>query len=75
MSGVVVVTGAAKGIGRAICERLQKDDQTFVRSPKNAGKQQFAGMRWWMPRTAWMSSGIVRPSSGPFQPSRKPTNS
>jgi cytochrome P450 len=28
-----------------------KDDSTFVRSPKNAGKRQFAGMRWWMPRT------------------------
>ena len=28
-----------------------KDDVTFVRSPKNAGKRQFAGMRWWMPRT------------------------
>src|SRR5204863_3530832 len=28
-----------------------KDDGTFVRDPKNAGKQQFAGMRWWMPRT------------------------
>ena len=28
-----------------------KDDSTFVRSPKNAGKKQFAGMRWWMPRT------------------------
>jgi cytochrome P450 len=27
-----------------------KDDQTFVRDPKNAGKQQMAGMRWWMPR-------------------------
>src|SRR5262245_38924946 len=28
-----------------------KDDSTFVRSPKNAGKRHFAGMRWWMPRT------------------------
>jgi cytochrome P450 len=28
-----------------------KDDSTFVRSPKNAGKTRFAGMRWWMPRT------------------------
>jgi cytochrome P450 len=28
-----------------------KDDGAFVRSPKNAGKRQFAGMRWWMPRT------------------------
>src|SRR4051812_5154840 len=28
-----------------------KDDRTFVRDPKNAGKQQIAGMRWWMPRT------------------------
>jgi cytochrome P450 len=28
-----------------------KDDSTFVRSPKNAGKRRFAGMRWWMPRT------------------------
>jgi cytochrome P450 len=28
-----------------------KDDGTFVRSPKNAGKQLTAGMRWWMPRT------------------------
>src|SRR5947209_3781288 len=28
-----------------------KDDGTFVRSPKNAGKRQLAGMRWWMPPT------------------------
>src|SRR6201995_2476938 len=28
-----------------------------------------------MPRTAWMSRGTVSPSSGPRQPSRKPTNS
>src|SRR5262249_8848955 len=28
-----------------------------------------------MPRTAWMSRGIVSPSSGPRQPSRNPTNS
>ena len=28
-----------------------------------------------MPRTAGMSSGTVSPSSGPRQPSRKPTNS
>src|SRR4051794_31378104 len=28
-----------------------KDDGTFVRDPKNAGKQRFAGMRWWMPGT------------------------
>jgi cytochrome P450 len=34
----------------AVSEVL-KDDRTFVRSPKNAGKRQFAGMRWWMPRT------------------------
>src|SRR5262245_27781537 len=34
----------------AVSEVL-KDDSTFVRSPKNAGKKQFAGMRWWMPRT------------------------
>jgi NAD(P)-dependent dehydrogenase (short-subunit alcohol dehydrogenase family) len=30
MSGVVVVTGAAKGMGRAICERLRADDQPCV---------------------------------------------
>jgi NAD(P)-dependent dehydrogenase (short-subunit alcohol dehydrogenase family) len=30
MSGVVVVTGAAKGIGRAICERLCRDGQRVV---------------------------------------------
>jgi len=30
MSEVVVVTGAAKGIGRAICERLREDEQKFV---------------------------------------------
>ena len=30
MSGVVVVTGAAKGIGRAICERLCSDGQQVV---------------------------------------------
>lgn len=30
MRGVVVVTGAAKGIGRAICERLQADEQLVV---------------------------------------------
>jgi cytochrome P450 len=34
----------------AVSEVL-KDDGTFVRSPKNAGKKHFAGMRWWMPRT------------------------
>jgi cytochrome P450 len=34
----------------AVNEML-KDDSTFVNSPKNAGKRQFAGMRWWMPRT------------------------
>src|SRR5262245_14162481 len=28
-----------------------KDDRTFVRSAKNAGKRQIAGMRWWMPPT------------------------
>ena len=28
-----------------------------------------------MPRTAWMSRGIVSPSSGPRHPSRNPTNS
>src|SRR5579871_403146 len=28
-----------------------------------------------MPRTAWMSSGTVSPSSGPRHPSRNPTNS
>jgi cytochrome P450 len=27
-----------------------KDDNTFVRDSRNAGKQQIAGMRWWMPR-------------------------
>jgi NAD(P)-dependent dehydrogenase (short-subunit alcohol dehydrogenase family) len=30
MSGVVVVTGAAKGIGRAICERLGEEGQPVV---------------------------------------------
>jgi len=30
MSGVVVVTGAAKGIGRAICERLREDGRPVV---------------------------------------------
>jgi NAD(P)-dependent dehydrogenase (short-subunit alcohol dehydrogenase family) len=30
MSDVVVVTGAAKGIGRAICERLGEEGQSFV---------------------------------------------
>jgi cytochrome P450 len=28
-----------------------KDDTTFVRDPRNAGRRQFAGQRWWMPRT------------------------
>jgi cytochrome P450 len=28
-----------------------KDDTSFVRDPKNAGKKTMAGMRWWMPRT------------------------
>lgn len=28
-----------------------RDDATFVRNPRNAGKRQVAGMRWWMPRT------------------------
>jgi cytochrome P450 len=28
-----------------------KDDKTFVRNARNAGRQQIAGMRWWMPRT------------------------
>lgn len=28
-----------------------KDDGSFVRSPKSAGKRRLAGMRWWMPRT------------------------
>jgi cytochrome P450 len=28
-----------------------KDDRTFLRDSKNAGKRQIAGMRWWMPRT------------------------
>jgi cytochrome P450 len=28
-----------------------KDDQRFVRDPKNAGKDLFSGMLWWMPRT------------------------
>jgi cytochrome P450 len=28
-----------------------KDDRTFVRDSRNAGKRQPAGMRWWMPRT------------------------
>ena len=30
MSGVVVVTGAAKGIGRAICDRLREEGNTIV---------------------------------------------
>jgi NAD(P)-dependent dehydrogenase (short-subunit alcohol dehydrogenase family) len=30
VSGVVVVTGAARGIGRAICERLGEDGQSLV---------------------------------------------
>jgi NAD(P)-dependent dehydrogenase (short-subunit alcohol dehydrogenase family) len=30
MTGVVVVTGAAKGIGRAICERLRADGELLV---------------------------------------------
>jgi cytochrome P450 len=34
----------------AVTEVL-RDDRTFVRSPKNAGKKQIAGMRWWMPRS------------------------
>ena len=28
-----------------------------------------------MPRVVFRSKGIVKPSSGPFQPSRNPTNS
>jgi cytochrome P450 PksS len=28
-----------------------KDDRTFVRNPKNAGKPLIPGMRWWLPRT------------------------
>jgi cytochrome P450 len=28
-----------------------KDDGTFVRNARNAGKNRIAGMRWWMPRT------------------------
>lgn len=32
----------------AVSEVLKRDD-TFVRSPANAGKRQPAGMRWWMP--------------------------
>jgi cytochrome P450 len=32
-------------------DEVLKDDNTFVRSPRNAGKRQVAGMRWWMPRS------------------------
>lgn len=35
----------------AAVSEVLKDDRTFVRNPKNAGKWQEAGMRWWMPRT------------------------
>jgi cytochrome P450 len=34
----------------AVSEVL-KDDRTFVRNPRNAGRQRFAGMPWWIPRT------------------------
>ena len=30
MNGVVVVTGAARGIGRAVCERLRDEQETVV---------------------------------------------
>ena len=30
---------------------MLKNDGTFVRNPRNAGKRDMAGMRWWMPRT------------------------
>jgi cytochrome P450 len=35
----------------AAVSEVLKDDRAFVRNPRNAGKQQAAGMRWWMPRT------------------------
>src|SRR4051794_10984738 len=34
----------------AVSEVL-KDEQTFVRNPRNAGKRLFAGMPWWIPPT------------------------
>jgi hypothetical protein len=35
-----------------------KDDQTFVRSARNAGKRGFAGMRSWMPCTLCLSAHV-----------------
>jgi cytochrome P450 len=34
-----------------VVNEVLKDDGTFVRNARNAGKQHIAGMRWWMPRT------------------------
>src|SRR5262249_28083137 len=42
-----------------------KDDGPSGRSPKNAGKKQFAGRRWWMPRTHRVLAENIPSSDAP----------
>lgn len=40
----------------ASVKEILRDQATFVREPRNAGKTRMAGMRWWMPRTVLVLS-------------------